>query len=245
MNKGIGLLLLAAGTVWMGVLSIPDSRLHVVFCDVGQGDATLISYKTNQLLIDGGPSDKIFECLEKHMPFWDRTIEVAVATHKQQDHEFGIKEVAKRYRVISYEPVLRQGQEVRMGDIIYKIWWPNDKVLGTNTLGEDNNEGIVGTVSFGEFDVLLTADVDPKNYENVEGVEVVKVPHHGSKFQWERAWYEKINPALAVISVGKNSYGHPSDEVIKGLRDEGIKVLRTDENGTIEIVSDGIKWWVR
>ena len=245
MNTGIKLLLLAAGTVWLGILTIPDNKIHVVFCDVGQGDATLVIYKQNQLLIDGGPSNKVLKCLEEHMPFWDRTVEIAVATHKQRDHEFGITEVAKRYKVISYEPVLKQGQEVKLGEITYKIWWPNESVLGVNTLGEGNDEGIVGTVSFGNFDVLMTADVSPINYEKVEGIEVMKIPHHGSKFQWEKTWYEKVMPALAIISVGKNSYGHPAPEVTSGLKDLGIKFLRTDLDGEIEIVSDGVKWWIR
>lgn len=104
---------------------------------------------------------------------------------------------------------------------------------------------MVGKVSFGQFDALLTADVDPANYPDVTEVEVVKVPHHGSKYQWNEGWWKKVNPALAVISVGKNSFGHPTPEVLDGLKDLGIKTLRTDQVGDVEVISDGRVWRVK
>jgi len=57
-------------------------------------------------------------------------------------------------------------------------------------------------------------------------------------------WLGLISPQLAVISVGKNNYGHPAEETLKILRELDIKVLRTDVEGDIEVVSDGVKWWV-
>ena len=75
---------------------------------------------------------------------------------------------------------------------------------------------------------------------------MVKVPHHGSKFGLEPDWWARVKPALAVVSVGKNnSYGHPTREVMKTLDDLGIKLLRTDRDGEIEIVSDGETWEVK
>jgi len=244
MNFGIKLLGLAAGTVWLAILFIPDNKLHIIFCNVGQGDATLITYKTTQLLVDGGPSNKILSCVDKHMPFWDKSIEMAIVTHSQKDHEFGVVEVAKRYKVISFEPRLRKGQVVNFGSFKFNILWPDNQVLGANTLGTENNEGIVGIVEYGNFDLLLTADADPKVYEDVGKVDVLKVPHHGSKFQWDEVWYERVKPVLAVISVGKNSYGHPAPEVIEGLKKLGISTMRTDLDGEVEIISDGKTWHV-
>ena len=61
-----------------------------------------------------------------------------------------------------------------------------------------------------------------------------------------REWLEVVRPQLAIISVGKrNSYGHPTPEVLKLLSDQGIKMLRTDQDGTVEVVSDGKSYWVR
>ena len=242
----IKILVLAAATVWAAVLMLPDNKLHVIFCDVGQGDAILVTYKTEQLLIDGGPGKKVVSCLERHIPFFDRRIEAVVLTHQNADHSKGLTYVRERYKVVVFEPALRKNQTLELGQIKYQVLWPDDKVLGANTIGMENGEGIVGRVSWGSFDVLLTADVETKNYEEPgPGIEVVKVPHHGSKFGLEPEWWAKVRPALAVVSVGKNSYGHPTEEVIKILSDLGIKLLRTDQDGEIEIVSDGRSWQVK
>jgi len=75
-------------------------------------------------------------------------------------------------------------------------------------------------------------------------VEVLKVAHHGSKYSTSAQFIKKIQPWLAVISVGKNRFGHPSPMVIKRRKSLGARVLRTDQNGEIEIVSDGRKWQI-
>lgn len=73
--------------------------VNVVFCDVGQGDATLITHKNIQILVDAGKDTKVLACLEENMPFWDRNIEFAVATHQDADHIGGFLEVFKHYKV--------------------------------------------------------------------------------------------------------------------------------------------------
>ena len=66
----LGLVLaLLIGLVWFFVLSYPDDKLYLVFCDVGQGDAILISRRFNQVLIDGGPDDSVLSCLRQNLPF--------------------------------------------------------------------------------------------------------------------------------------------------------------------------------
>ena len=81
--------------------------------------------------------------------------------------------------------------------------------------------------------------------------DILKVPHHGSKYGMNKEWLEAVRPKLAIISVGRrNSYGHPTEEALKLLRDEdksisSIKILRTDQDGTVEVVSDGRRWWVK
>ncbi len=80
----------------------PDNNLHLVFCDVGQGDAIVVCFKTVQILIDGGlpkNSGKLLKCLKSQMPFWDRKIEMVVNTHPDEDHFGGLLEIVKRYRV--------------------------------------------------------------------------------------------------------------------------------------------------
>lgn len=96
------ILALAAAAIWLAVLALPDNKLHLVVCDVGQGDAILVSYKTTQMLVDGGPNSSVLKCLGDHMPFYDRRIEVVVLTHPQADHMNGLIDVLKRYTVLQF-----------------------------------------------------------------------------------------------------------------------------------------------
>ena len=69
--------------------------------------------------------------------------------------------------------------------------------------------------------------------------QVLKVPHHGSKTGTGQEILDKVKPQVAVIQVGKNSYGHPTKEVIDLLTSNAVKILRNDTNGIIEIITDG------
>ncbi len=77
----------------------PDNQLHIVVCDVGQGDAILIKQGFWQMLVDGGPDDSVQTCLNNYLPFWDRTLEVVVVTHADQDHIGGLIQVYDYYQV--------------------------------------------------------------------------------------------------------------------------------------------------
>lgn len=96
----VGLVLGLAGLV---VTQIPDGKARIVACDVGQGDAILITRGFDQVLVDGGPSsEKILACLAQYMPFWDRQIELIVLTNTDYDHMNGLSAVVERYQVIHF-----------------------------------------------------------------------------------------------------------------------------------------------
>jgi competence protein ComEC len=325
LKKPIFWLILSLILVWVAVFSLPDNKLHLVFCDVGQGDATLISYRNTQVLIDGGPDNKVLGCLSGNMPFWDRTVEMVVLTHPQADHFTGLIDVIQRYSVRQfvsnsivndtasfwkfYQAVLEEkapvyspkaGEKIKIGPMDFLVLSPPQRlgdsriwegaevgrrnfdsasdslakkhfllnethrrsqseasqnlsasprlapeVLGAATYsGELNETSIVLRLIFGNFDVLLTGDIgfDIEKQLNLTPVEILKVAHHGSKYSTSEEFLEKIKPVLAVISVGKNRFGHPTKEVIERLKAEAIKILRTDEEGEIEVVSDGKVW---
>jgi competence protein ComEC len=79
--------------------SINRQKLQISFCDVGQGDATLLSIGTTQMLIDAGRNAKVLRCLENHMPLWDKQIEFLVLTHMDADHIGGAPQVLDFYDV--------------------------------------------------------------------------------------------------------------------------------------------------
>lgn len=275
LKKPIFWLILILILVLAAIFQLPDNQLHLVFCDVGQGDAILISQGSNQILIDGGPGQSVLGCLSNHLPFWDREIEVVVATHPEADHITGLIDVIERYNVKQFvvnslgkesavfaefrTAVLNEGSDIyfpKEGDRIkinsleLLVFWPQsqEKVLGATTVVQGVNEAsIVLKLSFGSFDALLTGDISTKveSQLELEDVEVLKVAHHGSKYSTSKEFLEQTQPELAVISVGKNPFGHPTSEVIEGIGELGIKLLRTDEEGEIEVVSDGRGWYTK
>lgn len=84
-------------------LHFHDGKLHVIFCDVGQGDAILIITPNGKhILNDGGPDQKVLDCLARHMPFWEKTIDVLILTHPHADHFFGMFDILQRYAVKSF-----------------------------------------------------------------------------------------------------------------------------------------------
>ena len=112
----------------------------------------------------------------------------------------------------------------------------------STTSGDTNDLSIVTKLSFGQFDALLTGDMSPKeadslvNQGDLESIEYIKIPHHGSKNGITKSWLDEImvlgSKPLVVISVGKdNRYGHPHKEVIDLLNSYGLKILRTDQRG--------------
>ncbi len=259
-----------------------DGKLHLVFCDVGQGDAVFIRTSTgSNILIDGGPDDSVLNCLSKHMPFWDKTIQLVILTHPHADHFTGLISVIKRYNVISYDTenvenpsfgtkILQDNLALKnlsatylyKGDIfankasfsLLTLWPSADFVRNslTNLPSEAKNLDLNGfsvieLLSYGSFKALLTGDagsvIEDKLAREAGKIDVLKVPHHGSKTGLSSLFLEITKPDLAVISVGgKNRYGHPSKEILTLLKNNNIKVLRTDRDGEVEIVSDGKSW---
>ncbi len=263
--------------IW-GVMQLPDDRVHVVFCDVGQGDSELIVKGEAQILIDGGPDqNRVLECLAEHIPFWDRRIELVINTHPQKDHLEGLIAVVDRYEVDKlvinqvntkyagmaslvgragergvelYSP--KKGDRLKVGELSMEVLWPETGVLGMKTYDGDLNElSIVTRLEYGDFEVMFTGDIGEKEELAMVGsgvlmpVEVMKMPHHGSKYSSSLEFVEALRPKITVAEVGeRNNFGHPNGDIVKRYEMVGSVVRRTDEDGTVEVVSDGNRWWV-
>lgn len=282
------------GLVFWQFFQFNDGRLHLVFCDVGQGDAIYLRTSGGQeVLVDGGPDDKVLDCLSANRPFYDDKIEVVILTHPQADHLTGLIAVLERYEVDYLvteniflesavfdrfrQTVVREGVEIynpkrdgrlRLGETEINFYWPLDvvgdkrlwskekesldkQILTSSTIGGDPNDySLVFAIKYKDFIGLQTGDAEIQILERALtfplAVTVLKVPHHGSKKALSQKVLEFLRPKLAVISVGKNNhFGHPAQSTLKILDDFQVKRLRTDEDGEIEIVSDGITWGLK
>lgn len=124
-------------------------------------------------------------------------------------------------------------------------------MLGASDVGYNDICQVV-SLRYGTFDVLFTGDADTRvepNYEGQtitpDGIEILKVPHHGSKTGMDEAFLSWVHPKIAVISVGrKNSYGHPTQEILNLLSAHNVNVFRTDKNGDVVVESDGKEYKV-
>ncbi|HNY04665.1 MAG TPA: MBL fold metallo-hydrolase [Candidatus Woesebacteria bacterium] len=231
-------------------LSIPDGKLRLVFCDVGQGDGALIIKGNWQMMIDSGADNgKMERCLDRYLPFWDKKIEAAVISHWDKDHGGALPKIMNSYQIErlfesglseeaieqkSYTEILRAGDIVRYGEIYFEVIYPGEN------LGNGNESSLVIVLNYGDKKFMFTGDVDRAGEGEMmtwwqEGVEGIKISHHGSDSGGSEDWLKRIKPAVAVISVGENSYGHPKEIVLERLKQSGVKILRTDLLGDITL----------
>ncbi|MCX6812566.1 MAG: MBL fold metallo-hydrolase [Candidatus Berkelbacteria bacterium] len=178
-------------TVWLVYFKEPDQNLHLVTLDVGQGDSILIEKGSEQILVDGGPDDKVLSELAKFMPIEDREIEEVILTHPHSDHVTGLVEVLSRYKVdkIDYNGmeytssvyknflqiakeknipihVPRIGNEEKVfGSGIIKFLWPGDNVVAYSNDPNDTSE--VFKFTYGIFSALLTGDLQTDAWQQV------------------------------------------------------------------------------
>jgi competence protein ComEC len=172
----------------IAVFQLPDGNLHIIACNVGQGDAILITFGNTQILTDGGPDKSVMNCLGKYMPFWDRNIELVISTHPDADHSTGLVEVLKNYKVGQilinpidpgtqvYRALEREigtrgvkvvnpveGMVLGVGLIHLDILNPTQQLVDRKfTPGDDTNVySIVYKLSFKSFSGLFTGDMPP------------------------------------------------------------------------------------
>jgi competence protein ComEC len=271
---GTGIIIALLATVW--IWNQPDGKLHVTFLDVGQGDAIFIeSPDGRQILVDGGRRPSLFlDQLGREMPFWDKDIDVVVATHPDEDHILGLVEALDHYRVnlllvngeeadllAGYEQLLETAKEAQIpvrkalaGEVIelgdgvrLEILYPGPEL----DLENRNENSVSIRLVYGDFALLLTGDAEEKAermmIESGRPLQsfVFKAGHHGSGSSSSRAFLQAVQPQIIVVSAGSdNNYNHPHPEMLQRGEEIGATILRTDELGSIEVISDGHQvWW--
>lgn len=217
-----------------------------------------------EVLIDGGKDRAVLHELNEVLGNRDdKYIDIVILTHPDLDHFGGLIEVVRRYDVgvfisngrkgtseafADLENVLHErniqsislmeGDSIRYGNHVFTIISPDKALIQSK---EINEASIVTTLSSGGVEVLFTGDIGfpaeralLRKKHNLSA-DILKVGHHGSKNSSSENFIAAVQPKIATIGVGKNSYGHPTPRVLETLELAGSRVYRTDTDGTIEI----------
>jgi competence protein ComEC len=223
----------------------------------------------------GPEPQAMLAALGPRLPPWDRQLELLVLTHPDADHLGGLPELLTRYDVAAIlhpgtqretalfnewegrlaseqarEIVARRGQSLHIEpNLTLEVLHPGPTLIGDDGV---NNDAVVLRLRYSQFCALLTGDIETEAETALvqAGVlspcPVLKIAHHGSKTSSTDPFLARVRPTVALISVGAdNRYGHPAPEIVERLAKLGVPFHRTDQRGTIEIISDGRTAWLR
>ena len=252
------------GTLYAGAI-LPD-RVNLIFLSVGQGDACLVAFPTGErIMIDTGPFESRDRLVDQLHALGVDRLDAIFVTHGHADHTGNLLTLVRRFDAekIYYggtegdygellEKVRRrgvvctallEGDAVPYGDAVLTVLSP----LSNRTYDDINGSSAVLKLSYGDNAALFMADATMQTeeymlfrYHRAElSADVLKVGHHGSPSSSSLRFLQVVAPALSVISVGPNEYGHPSPEVLLRLALTGTRVLRTDEAPAVQITLDG------
>ena len=247
-----------------------SGKLTFVVLDVGQGDALFIESPTGtQVVVDGGPNNKLMKEISAVLPWYDRHIDMMVVTNPDRDHYEGFIPFLDKYKtdvvlksgtdkesdlyklleqkmISKNVPIIsaRRGQVILIGGGAYfQVLFPDRDVSGLSS----NDGSIVMRLVYGDTSIILQGDsiIKIEDYLISLGVDnlkstILKIGHHGSRTSTGEEYVEAVSPKWAVISAGKdNSYGHPHKEVVDTLNKMKIPILATCTIGRITFESDG------
>lgn len=253
------------GLVYQGIFErVIDKPLEIYFLDVGQGDSQLVVLPGGaKLLIDGGSGKQASFELGEILSPTDRYIDMIAITHPQLDHFGGLGDVIERFEVGALLISGREGQgeawenfkdkviekkiavvdlmrgdEVLYGSSAISVISPDQSLLSE---ADTNESSLVLLLEAEGTKSLFTGDIGIKTEEVLSenedlDIDILKVAHHGSRYSSGTAFLEEATPAISVIGVGNNRFGHPSEATLQRLARVGSAVYRTDEHGTVKLV---------
>ena len=257
--------------------------LEITLLDVGQGDGIYIESESGaNYLIDGGSSQVNQLANYRILPFLKSkgrtSLDTVIVTHSDSDHTSGVIELISggfpiRRLILpdvstkdeAYEALvtlakeaeiplyyIKRGDTIVDGDLLITCLHPEPTFLPESI----NSYSTVLSLSYGEFQMLLTGDIEGNGEEAVYGLlkelgdeadyDVLKVAHHGSKNSTTLELLKLIRPEYSLISVGKNNwYGHPSPLLLERLEEVGSNIATTKEWGAICLKTDGHQLWIQ
>ena len=247
--------------------------LKVHYINVWQGDATFIELPDGKtILIDGGEREYGRSVVNYIRNLNYAKIDYLFATHPHSDHIGGLTEVVNSFNIgdiympnvtndtSSYYDLLsaiknknKKIKTAKAGNMVFDEGDLSLQILApiSSEYEEINNYSIVLKLVYKEKSFLFMADAEyDSEMELLKNsdikADVLKVGHHGSNSSTNYNFLKKVDPSIAVISVGEgNDYGLPKEKILNKLKDRNIEIYRTDLNGTIVIVTDGINLKVR
>ena len=245
-------LCICLGASWVEPIC-DDVRMTVL--DVGQGQAIILQSEGKTFLVDcGGDSDTAAAdaAAEKLLSMGISRLDGLILTHYDRDHAGGAIYLLSRVRADALylpvcvdtdgysEPLMQMPQAVLVDDHMQISFGAVTIKLITTDYGISNNEsGLCVLFQRENCDILITGDrniygeKDLLRQIDLPDLEVLIVGHHGSKYSTSAELLEAGRPDIAIISVGENSYGHPTKEVLDRLAEFGCQAYRTDQQGTI------------
>lgn len=240
------------------------NEMKVHYINVGQGDSIYIKTAAGEdVLIDGGDKDgSDVVAYLKSQKVGD--IEVMILTHPDEDHVGGLDEVLKAYKVKSiYAPkvshttqaykdfllaVKQEGVAIKTAQkgVTIPLKGTITSFVGpVKTYNDLNDSSAVIRLAYGTQSFLFTGDAEFKSETDMINskqnltANVLKLGHHGAKTSTSESFLKSVKPQFAIISVGKNSYGHPTQETLNRLKAAKVNVFRTDKQGSIIATTNG------
>lgn len=254
--------------IWVNRQDYQYGVLTALTLDVGQGESVILTSGGETALVDCGSSNSYKDpgglAADTLHSMGVRELSAVVVTHYHADHTNGLYEVLRRIPVQTiYLPDIEDEYGVRerlvslaeekgaqvtyvtketadtLGDTVLTIYPP------VQSGGDLNELGLTAQASTGDFDLLITGDMSGSTEKKLvetyalPDIEVLVVSHHGSRYSSNIRFLKSVTPEAAVISVGDNNYGHPSEETLQRLLAVGADIWRTDQQGTIRITVNG------
>ena len=241
---------------------VAQEDLLIDFIDVGQADSILVRNQDKVMLIDAGTNEAGETVVNYLKNLGITKIDYLIGTHPHEDHIGGLDDVINNFDIgqiympkietttKTFEDVLdaienknltitapNKGDKIELGQAVGEFM--TEPILDKDNL---NVSSLVLRLEFGNTSYLFMGDAEEENEETIHWpkTDVLKVGHHGSSTSSSESFLEQVQPKYAIIMAGKdNSYGLPKQETIDKLNNIGCEIYRTDEDGTIQMTSDG------
>lgn len=252
-----------AVVVRLGARHYTAGTLDIIAMDVGQGACTVMASGGQYAVMDCGSSNSWMDpgnaAADQLLTMGCETLDYLVLSHYDYDHVSGVSALMNRLEVKTL--LLPDGQDDAglrdavleaaklHGAAVEYVAGVEARTLGNSLLtvypplgdGGDNQQGLALLCSAGDFDLLVTGDMDAKTEAllaetyRLPDIEALAVGHHGSKYSSGKGLLAAVQPEIAYISVGRNSYGHPTEQAMRRLAAAGASIYRTDKQGNIHI----------